>query len=181
MHQAASVRCAEDRSQQLMKGGGGVNVADHDHLFSRKPCRRQPGVQRRQGELVYGFVPRFRARQGSVVVLSASVWLTLHASDLAVNRLQAVALGETTPAEALGQLLVRYGARLMEASVGEMQADGLQPDPAEVVWKLTEDDLEDLYLLLPLAGGKSCAYQQPIGRDPMCTAAAPSDQTATQT
>lgn len=132
-------------------------------------------------ELIYGFIPRFRARQGSVLLLSASVWLSFSAADLAVNRLGALPLGEATPAEALGQILVRYGARLMEASVPEMQADGLQPDPAEVVWKLTEDDLEDLYLLLPSASGKNCAYQQPIGRDLMCTATARSDETARQT
>src|ERR1700680_4462815 len=77
------------------------------------------------GELVYGFIPRFQARHGSAVLLNASVWLTHYASDLAVNRLQAVALGDTTPGEALVQLLIRYGARLMEASVREMQADGL--------------------------------------------------------
>jgi hypothetical protein len=130
------------------------------------------------GELVYDFVPRFRARQGSVVLLSASVCITLLAADLAVHRLEAMALDDATPAEALGQLLVRYGARLMEASVREMQADGLQPDHAEVVWKLTEDDLDDLYLLLPSASGKNCDYQQPVGRDLMCAAAARSDETA---
>ena len=145
------------------------------------PLTRGQVFRGEDGELVYGFIPRFQARQGSVVLLSSSVQLTHYAFDLAVNRLQAVALGETTPAEALGQLLVRYGARLMEASVREMQAGDLRPDPAEVVWKLTGDDLEELYLLLPLAGTKSCAYQQPIGRDLMCTATAPSDQTATQT
>lgn len=133
------------------------------------------------GELVYGFIPRFRARRGPAVLLSASVWLTHFAADLAMRRLESLALEDTPPAEALGQLLIRYGARHMEALVREMQADGLQPNPAEVVWKLTGDDLEDLYLLLPLVGSKSCAYQQPIGRDLMCTAAAPSDQTATQT
>jgi hypothetical protein len=69
----------------------------------------------------------------------------------------------------------------MEATVREMQADGLQPDAGEIVWKLTEEDLDDLYLLLPLAGTKICDYQQPFGRDLMCTATAPSDKTAVQT
>lgn len=134
-----------------------------------------------KGELVYGFIPRFRARRGSVVLLNASVWLTHHASDLAANRLEALAPEGTTPAEALGQLLVRYGTRLMEATVREMQADGLQPDGGEIVWRLTEEDLDDLYLLLPLVGAKICDYQQPFGRDLMCTATAPSDKTAVQT
>jgi hypothetical protein len=134
-----------------------------------------------KGEIYYGFSPRFRARLGSAVLLSASVGLTLNAADLAGHRLEALALDETTPAEALGQLLIRYGARRMEASVREMQADDSSPDPVADLWKLTEEDLDDLYLLLPFAGSKNCDYQQPIGRDLMCTATSPSDPTATQT
>jgi hypothetical protein len=182
-HQFASVRCAGNLSSIAASRRAALATMSRITITCSAgiPVTVSQVFRGDHGELVYGFMPRFQARQGSPVLLSASVQLTHYASDLAVNRLQALALGEATPVEALGQLLVRYGARLMEASVREMQADGLQPDPAEVVWKLSGDDLEDLYLLLPLVGSKSCAYQQPIGRDLMCTAAAPSDQTASQT
>jgi hypothetical protein len=49
------------------------------------------------GELVYGFIPRFRARRGSAVLLSASVWLTHFAADLAIRRLESLALEDTPP------------------------------------------------------------------------------------
>jgi hypothetical protein len=128
----------------------------------------------------YPFSPCFEARQGTDLLLAASVRLGLYAAELAESQLKTLPPGGAGPAAALRQLLIRYGARRMEAAVRELHASGSRPDGNTDFWRLGEGDLDELLLLLPLTDNKSCDYQQPFGRDLMCTATSPSDQTAAQ-
>ena len=144
--------------------------ADGGHVI------RQP-----DGTSCYPFSPCFEARQGTELLLRASVRLGLYAAELAENRLKALPSGDTSPVAALRQLLIRYGARRMEATVRELQASGSRPDASIDFWRLGDGDLDELFLLLPLTDNKSCDYQQQVGRDLMCTATSPTDQTASQT
>ncbi len=138
-------------------------------------------IKEPDGTSCYPFTPCFEARQGTELLLRASVRLGLYAAELAENRLKALPSGDTGPAAALRQLLVRYGARRMEAIVRELHASGSHPDTSTDFWRLDDSNLDELFLLLPLADNKSCDYQQPVGRDLMCTAASSQDQTASQT
>lgn len=150
--------------------------------YSPDGCTRGGQVIREpDGTGCYPFSPCFEARQGTELVLRASVRLGLYAAELAGHRLKALPADHTSPDAALRQLLLRYGARRMEAAVRELQASGSRPDPSTDFWRLGDGDLDELFLLLPLAGSKSCDYQQPLGRDLMCTATSPGDQTASQT
>lgn len=137
---------------------------------------REPG-----GTSCYPFSPCFEARQDTELLMRASVRLSLYAAELAENRLKAQPAADTDPAAALGQLLIRYGARRMEATVREFHASGFRPDASTDFWRLGEGNLDELLLLLPLTDNKSCDYQQPFGRDLMCTATSSTDQTASQT
>ncbi len=139
------------------------------------------GIKEPDGTSCYPFSPCFEARQGAELLLRASVRLGLYAAELAENRLKALTSGDTSPVAALRQLLVRYGARRMEATVRELHASGSRPDTSMDFWRLVDRNLDELFLLLPLADNKSCDYQQPFGRDLMCTAASSKDQTASQT
>lgn len=138
-------------------------------------------IREADGTGCYPFSPCFQAKQGTELLLRASVRLGLYAAELAEHRLKEVPFEDAGTADALGQLLIRYGARRMEATVRELQASGSRPDTRTDFWRLTEGDLDELFLLLPLIDNKNCDYQQPVGRDLMCTATSPSDQTASQT
>ena len=138
-------------------------------------------IREADGTGCYPFSPCFEAKQGTELLLRASVRLGLYAAELAEHRLKAAPFEDAGTADALGQLLIRYGARRMEASVRELQASGSRPDTRTDFWRLTEGDLDELFLLLPLIDNKNCHYQQPFGRDLMCTATSSSDQTASQT
>lgn len=133
------------------------------------------------GTRCYPFSPCFEAREGTELLLRAWVRLGLYAAELAGNRLKALPADEVSPVDVLSELLVRYGARRMEATVRELQASGSRPDSQTDFWRLADGDLDELFLLLPLIGNKNCDYQQPFGRDLMCTAASSDDQTASQT
>lgn len=133
------------------------------------------------GTRCYPFSPCFEAREGTELLLRAWVRLGLYAAELAGNRLKALPADEVSPVDVLSQLLVRYGARRMEATVRELQASGSRPDSQTDFWRLADGDLDELFLLLPRIGNKNCDYQQPFGRDLMCTATSPDDQTASQT
>lgn len=138
-------------------------------------------IREPDGTSCYPFSPCFEARQGTELLLRASVRLSLYAAELAENQLKALPAGDIGPAAALDQLLIRYGARHMEAAVRELHAGGSRLDASMDFWRLGEGDLDELLLLLPLIDNKSCDYQQPFGRDLMCTATSSSDQTASQT
>jgi hypothetical protein len=138
-------------------------------------------IREPDGTSCYPFSPCFEARQGAELLLRASVRLSLYAAELAENQLKALPAGDTGPAAALDQLLIRYGARHMEAAVRELHAGSSRPDASTDFWRLSEGDLDELLLLLPLIDNKSCDYQQSFGRDLMCTATSSSDQTASQT
>jgi len=138
-------------------------------------------IREADGTGCYPFSPCFEAKQGTDLLLRASVRLGLYAAELAEHRLKALPFDEAGTADTLGQLLIRYGTRRMEATVRELQASGARPDTRTDFWRLTDGDLDELFLLLPLIDNKNCDYQQPFGRDLMCTAAFPSDQTASQT
>jgi len=138
-------------------------------------------IREPDGTGCYPFSPCFEARQGTELLLRASVRLSLYAAELAEHQLKALPAGDTSPEDALRQLLLRYGARRMEATVRELQASGSRPDASTDFWRLGDGDLDELFLLLPPAGSKNCDYQQPLGRDLMCTATSPGDQTASQT
>lgn len=137
-------------------------------------------IREADGTGCYPFSPCFQAKQGTELLLRASVRLGLYAAELAEHRLKEVPFEDASTADALGQLLIRYGARRMEATMRELQASGSRPDTRTDFWRLTEGDLDELFLLLPLIDNKNCDYQQPFGRDLMCTATSPSDQTASQ-
>jgi hypothetical protein len=119
--------------------------------------------------------------QGAELLLRASVRLGLYAAELAGHRLKALLSGDTSPDVALRQLLIRYGARRMEATARELQAGGSRLDASTNFWRLGDRDLDELFLLLQLTDSKNCDYQQRLGRDLMCTAASSTDQTASQT
>jgi hypothetical protein len=137
-------------------------------------------IREADGTGCYPFSPCFEAKQGTELLLRASVRLGLYAAELAEHRLKALPFDEAGTADALGQLLIRYGTRRMEATVRELQASGSRPDTRTDFWRLTDGDLDELFLLLPLIDNKNCDYQRPFGRDLMCTATSPSDQTASQ-
>ena len=90
--------------------------------------------------------------------MRAPVRLGLYAAELAENRLKALPSGDTSPVAGLRQLLVRYGARRMEATVRELHASGSRPDTSIDFWRLGDQNLGELFLLLPLADNKSCDY-----------------------
>jgi hypothetical protein len=138
-------------------------------------------VREPDGTGCYPFSPCFEARQGAELVLRASVRLGLYAAELAEHRLKALPSDDTSPDAALRQLLIRYGARRMEATVRELQASGSHPDASMDFWRLGDGDLDELFLLFPLTDSKSCDYQQQLGRDLMCTATYSRDPTASQT
>ncbi len=138
-------------------------------------------IREPDGTSCHPFSPCFEAKQGTELLLRASVRLGLYAAELAEHQLKALAPSDTSPADALRQLLIRYGARRMEATVRELHASGSRPDASTDFWRLGEGNLDELLLLLPLIDNKSCDYQQPFGRDLMCTATSPRDQTASQT
>ena len=138
-------------------------------------------IKEADGTGCYPFSPCFEAKQGTELLLRAYVRLGLYAAELAENRLRTLASGDVSPEAALSLLLVRYGARRMEATVRELHASGSGPDASIDFWRLGDGDLDELFLLLPLTDNKSCDYQQPFGRDLMCTATSPRDQTASQT
>lgn len=133
------------------------------------------------GTRCYPVSPCFEAREGTELLLRAWVRLGIYAAELAEYRLKALLADEVGSVDTLSQLLVRYGARRMEATVRELQASGSRPDSPTDFWRLTEGDLDELFLLLPLIDSKNCDYQQLFGRDLMCTASSPDDQTASQT
>lgn len=135
-------------------------------------------IKEANGTSCYPFSPCFEAKQGTELLLRASVMLGLDAAGVAENRLKALPSGEASPEAVLGQLLIRYGARRMEATVREFPASGFRPDASTDFWRLGEGNLDELFLLLPLADGKSCDYQQQFGCDLMCTATSSGDQTA---
>jgi hypothetical protein len=137
-------------------------------------------IRETDGTSCYGFSPCFEARQGTEVLLRTWVTLTHYAATLAENRLRAASGNDADPAAALNQLLIRYGARRIEASVRELQDSGSRPDSDTDSWRLTPDDLDELFLLLPMIDNKNCYYQKQSGRDLTCTAAAPGDKTAAQ-
>ncbi len=132
-------------------------------------------IREADGTRCYPFSPSFEAKQGTELLLRASVRLSLYAAELVESRLKALPSGD---AVALSQLLIRYGAQRMEATVRELQASGSRPDVRTDFWRLDDGDLDELFLQI---GNKNCDYQQPFGRDLMCTATSPSDQTASQT
>jgi hypothetical protein len=138
-------------------------------------------IREPDGTGCYPFSPCFEAKQGTELLLRASVRLGLYAADLAESQLKAQLSGDASPEVALRQLLIRYGVRRMEATVRELQASGSRPDARTDFWRLGDGNLDELFLLLPLIDNKYCDYQQPFGRDLMCTATAPRDQTASQT
>jgi hypothetical protein len=72
-------------------------------------------IREPDGTSCYPFTPWFEVRQGTELLLRAAVRLGLYAAELADNRLKALPLGDTSPAAVLGQLLIRYGVRRMEA------------------------------------------------------------------
>jgi hypothetical protein len=136
-------------------------------------------IKETDGTSCYPFSPCFEARQGTELLLKASVRLSLYAVELAEARLTAPPFDEEASlADTLGQLLIRYGTRRMEATVRELQASGSRPDSQTDFWRLGHEDLDELFLLLPLIENKKCDYQQPFGRDLVCTATSPDDQTA---
>jgi len=85
-------------------------------------------IREPDGTSCYPVSPCFEASQGTELLLRASVRLGLYAAELAENRLKALPSGDTSPAAALGQLLIRYGARRMEAAVRELHVGGSRPD-----------------------------------------------------
>ena len=138
-------------------------------------------IREADGTGCYPFSPCFEAKQDTELLLRASVRLGLYAAELAENQLKVPSSGDVSPVAALHQLLIRYGARRMEATVRELQASGCRPDARTDFWRLNDGNLDELFLLLPLIDNKHCDYQQPFGRDLMCMATSPRDQTASQT
>ncbi len=98
------------------------------------------------------------------MLLRASVRLTLYAAELAVSRLQALPDDDVDPSAALDQLLLRHGARRREASVRKPQTSDSRPGSGMEFWRLTGEDLDELFLLLALIDNKTCDYQQRSGR-----------------
>lgn len=137
-------------------------------------------VREEDGTSCYSFSPCFEAKQGTEVLFRGWVRLTHYAAMLAENQIQALPGNDADPAATLQQLLIRHGAHRMEATVREHQAGDSRPDSNTDTWRLTHEDLDELFLLLPLIYNKNCAYQQPSGRDLMCTATDSGDKTATQ-
>ena len=137
-------------------------------------------IKEADGTGCYPFSPCFEAKQGTDLLLRAWVRLGLYAAELAENRLKALPFDEVSPVATLHQLLIRYGARRMQATVRELQSSGSGPDSKTQFWRLADGDLDELFLLLPLIENKNCDYQQPFGRDLICTATSPDDQTASQ-
>jgi hypothetical protein len=137
-------------------------------------------IKEADGTGCYPFSPCFEAKQGTDLLLRAWVRLGLYAAELAENRLKALSFDEVSPVAALHQLLIRYGARRMEATVRELQCSGSGPDSQTDFWRLADGDLDELFLLLPVVENKNCDYQQPLGRDLICTATSSDDQTASQ-
>ena len=72
------------------------------------------------GTRCYPFSPCFEAREGTELLLRAWIRLGLYAAELAGTRLKALPADEVSPVDALSELLVRYGARRMEATVREL-------------------------------------------------------------
>jgi hypothetical protein len=137
-------------------------------------------IKEADGTGCYPFSPCFEAKQGTDLLLRAWVRLGLYAAELAQNRLKALPFDEVSPVATLHQLLIRYGARRMEATVRELQSSGSGPDSQTDFWRLADGDLDELFLLLPLVENKNCDYQQAFERDLFCTATSPDDQTASQ-
>jgi hypothetical protein len=137
-------------------------------------------IKEADGRGCYAFSPCFEAKEGAELLLRVWVRLGLYAAELAESRLKALPSDEPSSVAVLHQILIRYGARRMGATVRELQASGSRPDSQTDFWRLAEGDLDELFLLLPLIENKNCDYQQLLGRDLMCTATSPDDQTASQ-
>lgn len=133
-----------------------------------------------RGEDNIEFVPRFEAKIGGELYVSADVRLSRYAASLLIHQIE----GEITLAESAGDVLcglvVRYGLRRFEALVTDLLSRGANPDTPHEVWALKNDDLPELRALWAANADKCCEYQQRVRRDLFCLAPSPRDGTASR-